>query len=359
MQFGKFEITKALVRDLGDAHKLHDMTSEISKSPNIPSLLTTVVDLQDEFLSGNVFEHDYVKTEITMPSGKAFHERGENFDQRKTVDTKLFKIGSAGIQSHIRPTDMKRTRKAGTADQLEVIETLINEDLAGMRRAFALKDERAIAHLITTGTSYVLNGNAPVYDFYQEYAGVAATSRPVVYFDLSNNAAYPMEAGEDARNLINDNLLDGQTIGGYIMLCGKEFFRKRVRHPKEEQAVVDRSGAMGQDPLQKRLANFSQQYRQYMGADDILYVQYTASVGGSPLIADEEAYLIPADTTGIIKRAFAPAETMQYVDTIAQREYAWRMDDEFTGVKLFMESNSGLFLVNPLSVVKCSSAASA
>lgn len=166
-----------------------------------------------------------------------------------------------------------------------------------------------------------------------------------------------MESGEEARGLINDNLLDGQTVGGFICLCGKEFFKKRVRHPKEEQAVVDRSGVMGQDPLQKRLANYAQQYRMYMGADDVLYVQYTASVGGVPLIADNEAFMIPTDTTGIIRRAFAPAETMQYVDTIAQREYAWRMDDEFTGVKLFMESNSGLFLVNPLSVIKCSASA--
>ena len=61
---------------------------------------------------------------------------------------------------------------------------------------------------------------------------------------------------------------------------------------------------------------------------------------------------------GLIKRAFAPADTMQYVNTIAEREYAWRMDDEFTGTHLFMESNSGLFLVNPLSVIKCSAAAS-
>lgn len=358
MQFGKFEITKALVRDLNNAHMLHDMTQEISKSPNIPSLLTQIISLDDEFLATNIFEHDYVKHSLAMPSGKAFHERGENFDQRKTVDTKLFKIGSTGIQSHIRPTDLKRARKPGTADQPEVLETLINEDLAGMRRAYALMNERALAHVITTGKSYVLNSNAPSYDFYQEYAGVAATSRPVVYFDLDTAASYPMEAGEKARGLINDNLLDGQTVGGYICLCGKDFFKKRVRHPKEEQAIVDRSGAMGQDPLQKRLADFAQQYRMYMGADDVLYVQYTATVGGTPLIADAEAYMIPANTSGIIRRAFAPAETMQYVDTIAQREYAWRMDDEFSGTKLFMESNSGIFLVNPLSVIKCSSAAS-
>jgi hypothetical protein len=359
MQFGKYNITKALVRDMANPQQLHDMTSEISKSPNIPSLLTQIINLDDEFLSTNIFEHDYVKTTATMPEDKAFHERGENFDQRKTVDTKLFKVPSWGIQSHIRPTDLKRTRKAGTESDLERVETLINEDLAGMRTSFALLNERAIAHLITTGTSYVPNGTAPVYDFYAEYAGLTAATRPVVYFDLSNASAYPAEAGEDARALINDNLLDGQTVGGYICLCGKNFFKSRVRHPKEEQAVVDRSGAMGQDPLQKRLADYSQQYRMYMGADDVLYVQYNASIGGSPLIADNEAYMIPAETMGLIKRVYAPAETMQYVDTIAQREYAWRMDDEFTGTHLFMESNSGLFLVNPLSVIKCSSAASA
>lgn len=353
MQFGKFKIEKSLVRTVGDSNLLNDMTSEISKSPNIPSLLTQVIKLDDEFLSTNIFEHDYVKTLVTMPEDKAFHERGENFDQRKTVDTKLFKVPSWGIQSHIRPTDMKRTRKAGTANELERVETLINEDLAGMRTSYALLNERSIAHLITTGTSYVPNGSAPVYDFYAEYAGLTAATRPTVDFKLGTAAEYPSTAGEAARSIINDNLLDGQTIGGYICLCGKDFFNKRVHHPKEEQAVVDRSGAMGQDPLQKRLANYLMQYRQYWGSDDVLYIQYTASMGGSPLIAADEAYMIPAETMGLIKRVYAPAETMQYVDTIAEREYAWRVDNEFTGTHLMTESNFGLFLVNPLSVIKC------
>lgn len=352
LQFGKFQITKAVTRDLGNLNGLHDMTSMLEISPNIPSLLTSLIDMDTEYLNTDVFEHDYQRNKVVLPQDKSFSERGDYFDARPEVKTHFFKIPSWGIQSNISAKDVLKSRQPGTKDTLDNKERLVAQDIRDMRLSMALLKEKALAHLITTGSSYVPNGTAPVTDFYLEYTGVAASSRPQVDFLLGTSSAYPREKGEDARAKINDSLLDGQTVGGYIALCGRTFFQRRISHIKEEQAMVERAGIAGQDPLIQRLKDFALQYRMYRGSDDILYIQYDAKIGGTPLIADGECYIMPANTAGIFAERFAPAQTETYVNTVAQAEYAWRADNEFSGTQLMYESNVGHFLVNPNSIVK-------
>lgn len=352
LQFGKFQITKAVTRDLGNLNGLHDMTSMLELSPNIPSLLTSLIDMDTEYLNTDVFEHDYQRNKVVLPQDKSFSERGDYFDARPEVKTHFFKIPSWGIQSNISAKDVLKSRQPGTKDTLDNKERLVAQDIRDMRLSMALLKEKALAHLITTGSSYVPNGTAPVTDFYLEYTGTAASSRPQVDFLLGTATAYPREKGEDARAKINDSLLDGQTVGGYIALCGRTFFQRRISHIKEEQAMVDRTGIAGQDPLIQRLKDFALQYRMYRGSDDILYIQYDAKIGGTPLIPDGECYILPANTAGIFAERFAPAQTETYVNTVAQAEYAWRADNEFSGTQLMYESNVGHYLVNPNSIVK-------
>lgn len=355
MKINGFEIKKA-VRDMGDINKIHDLTPMISKSPNIPTLISDLVDssIEDNFLDSNIFEHDATEAFVADINDKSYSERGEAFDQRDETKTHLFKVPSFGIQTHIKPSDILRRRVEGTKDEMETVDRVVGKDLASISKAWSLFKERQIVHTITTGTLYVPNNSIQSYDFYQEYTGVVAASRPTVNFDFSNANAYPREVGEEARNFISDNLLDGQTIDGFICLCGKDFFKERIKHPKEEQAMVDRSGILGQDPLIQRLQNFTNgnMYRMYRGADDILYVEYTARVGGQPLIAADEGYIMPINASGLFTRAYAPAETMQYANTTAEAQYAWEFRDEFSGVKLFWESNQGLYLHNPNSIIK-------
>ena len=355
MKLGRFDVTKA-VRAQGDMNSLHDLTGMISKSPSIPTLMSDLLggSIESEFLSTNTFEHDSTERFIADIKDKSFSERGEAFDQRGETKTHLFKVPSFGIQTHVKPSDALRRRVEGTKDEMETIDRLVAKDIADIQKSWALFEERQIVSTITTGGLYVPNGSVQSYDFYQEYTGTAASSRPTVDFNFADDTAYPREVGEEARNFIADNLLDGQTIDGFICLCGKEFFKQRISHPKEEQAMVQRAGILGQDPLIDRLDNFTNgaMYRKYRGADDILYVEYTAKVGGLPLIADDEGYIMPLNAGSVFTRAYAPAETMQYANTTAQSQYAWRFDDEFSGTKLYWESNQGLYLTNPNTIVK-------
>lgn len=348
-----YVITKGLVRDLGNLNNLHDQTPMVAKLPNIPTLLSNMVTPEEMFLQTSTFEFDYSTYTQTMPEDKNYSERGLVSNERKVTKTHLFKVPSFGLQGHIRPQDVLRRRKAGTDNVLETKEQVILEDLAAMRRAWALLAEKAIAHSITTGTLYVPNNTVASVDFYQEFTGQPASSRPSVDFKLGDPLFYPREAGEDARAKINDNLLEGQSVVGYIALCGRNFFKRRISHVKEEQAMVTRNGIDNQDPLIQRLGNFAQQYRKYRGADDILYISYDAKIGGgASLIPDDECYILPVGAVSIFSKAYAPAETATYVNTVAQREYMWRFDSEFDGTKLFLESNFGMYMINPDLIIK-------
>jgi hypothetical protein len=132
----------------------------------------------------------------------------------------------------------------------------------------------------------------------------------------------------------------------------RAFFNKRIKHIKEEQVYPNRKGIDEQDPLIKRLGLFASTYRAYRGADDILYVSVEGKIGGSSLIPDNECYIMPVGTAGIFHKYYSPAQTMSYVNTVAQREYMWRQDSEHDGVRMFMESNFGMFLINPNLIVK-------
>lgn len=348
------EVTKSLVRDLGNLNGLHDLTPEIAERPNLPTLLSQIVQAQSNqvFLQTNVFEHDFTHYKNFMPSDKAYGERGQVIDARPVTDTHLHKVPSQGVQAHIRPEDVLRRRKPGTANELETMEAVVGEDMAAIGRGWDLFKEKAIAHAITTGTLYVPNGTVPSVDFYQEYTGAA---RPVVTYTFSNSAVHPKEKGEEARRRILDNLYEGQTVAGFVAVCSPEFFASLTTHPQWTQAMIDRSGLNAQDPLIKRFENFAQQYRMVRYADDVLYIEYAGRIGGSQIIPAGKAYMMPVGVN-LFTEVYAPAQTKSYINTLAQREYMWRVDSEFDGTKLFSESNVGEFIMNPLLIQELASA---
>lgn len=349
VKFNKYELTKALVRDLGNLNGLRDVTEEISRIDPMPKLITGMINPSQRFLQTKTFEHDVTVRKNALPSDKAYGERGQMIDARPVTDTHLLSVPSYGLQAQVRPEDVLRRRKHGTVDQLLAEQEVVAEEKASLMRAWDLFREKSLSHIITTGTSYVPNGTVAAVDFYQEYTG---TSRPVVTFTLSSTTTHPKLAGEEARRRILDNLNDGEEVSGFVMLCGKNFWSELTTHPMWTQAMIDRSGLNGQDPLIKRFENFSEQYQMIRFADNTVYVEAGGYIGGSVLIPDDEAYLIPLGVN-LFTEYFAPAETKSYINTVAQAAYMWEVSDEFKGTELYTESNRILVPHNPLLIQKC------
>ena len=187
MKINGFEITKA-VRDMGDINKVHDLTPMISKSPNIPTLMSDLIgsSIQSEFLSTNTFEHDATERFVADINDKSYSERGDAFNQRGETKTHLFKVPSFGIQTHIKPSDILRRRVEGTKDEMETIDRIVAKDLADIAKSWSLFEERQIVSTITTGKLYVPNGSVQSYDFYDEYTSNDAANRPTFDFNFAD-----------------------------------------------------------------------------------------------------------------------------------------------------------------------------
>jgi hypothetical protein len=348
-QISKYEITKGLVREQGNLNNLQDVTAEISRRDNVPDLITFMLSPEQVFLQTKNFQHDVTVRKNTMPSDKPYAERGQVIDARPVTDTHLLSVPSFGLQGHVRPSDVLRRRKPGTVDMLLAKQDVVNEEKASLMRAWDLYREKSLSHSIVTGTSYVPNATIPSVNFFTEYTGAA---RPVVTYTLSSTTVHPKVYGEEVRRRIADNLNDGETVNGYVVLCGKTFWAQLTNHPLWIQAMVDRTGLEGQDPLIKRFENFREQYQMFRGADNNLYVEYAGQIGGTPLIPDGEAYAIPLGVN-LFTEYFAPAETESYVNTVANAEYMWEVSSEFDGTKIFTESNRLVVPHNPLLIQKC------
>ena len=87
-------------------------------------------------------------------------------------------------------------------------------------------------------------------------------------------------------------------------------------------------------------------YQNFESIDGIHYIKYAASIEGSKLIGDNDAYLIPVGTD-MMRKVLAPAQTRTYANSVAQELYGWSKEDERIGVTLAQESNVLFTLPRP------------
>ena len=128
-----------------------------------------------------------------------------------------------------------------------------------------------------------------------------------------------------------------------IILCGKSFFNKRLELEKQEAIAREIRQTLDLQSMAVPKSNFGAResfaYQNFESFDGALYIRYSASILGTKLIADDDAYLVPLGAQNFLARAYAPANTRQYVNTEAQSKYAWMEVHDRRGVTLAEESN--------------------
>lgn len=344
--FNGFEIQKGFMNS--STNELVSYTGLMSKIPQIPSLLAETLSVKESFESVDFFQHDLQTFTTDIITDSPYHDRG-NYVSGETVKTYRHSIPHFALQAVIRPQDRRGARMPGTENMLDTSDRQRAIKMAAMRRAWDMFQEKSLAYLIVEGKSYIPNGTIAETDWYSEYTG--AVRPTAIDYVLATSTNRPASFGEQARTDILNALRDGDRVDGFICLCGNTFFEKLIGHAKTESVYTQRS-ELNQDPLVQRLGNFSRQYRMFMAADGILYVNYNASIGGTALIGASDGYVIPTGNIDNIYRAYAPADTEDATNTIAVPEYMWEKTDNFKGINLMSEKNVLHLMVNPLTVRK-------
>lgn len=355
----KIEVTginKALVRDFGDSNRLHDLGTGWYNVPKLPSLVLDTVPVSETFLNTKVVEFDITSTGVDEITDSPWHSRG-NTVGKEAVETRYFTVRHDAQQGTIKPADVEGVRMPNgeNLDNLSRLEGQLQARFEDNWKAHRIKE---IMHVMINGTSYAPGGSMTTYDFFEEFTGVAAGSRPVTYFDMGNSSAHMGQKGELVLEAIANASRPTDNITDVVCFCGKTFFDSYVTHANLEKAMVNRSGLDNQDPLIQALKRMGGLYSYFRGPDNILYVKMTQQVGGSgAMIGATDAYFFPLGGVDLFRRYYAPAQTKTYVNTVAQARYNWAFSDEFEGDRYFQESNSILILANPGLVHKGNSAA--
>lgn len=348
---------KALSHSNANSFEMQDVTPIVERQEVAPGLLTALLGgtVNSVFLTTNTLKYDELDHTAQLPDGKRYDEYGNDIQKDKARQL-IYEVGSFGLRSNVAPKDYAYKRIPGTEELMNEA-YLVSQMNSKSQRAWQMFDELAFAQLLTLDTNITRNGPMPVYNYYTDIIGSARPAK--IDMDLDNNTLDHFQAFAEQLDLLETDVEKTfNTMTMPIVICGKDFFNQRLLVEKQQggggSLVLNRElrgnldlGSMGVPESSFGSGDGRFNYQFFDSHDGLRYIRYSASITGAKLIADADAYMIPVGAENFMKKAYAPAQTRQYVNTTAQSAYGWSTEDDRNGVTLMTEKNVLPITVNP------------
>jgi hypothetical protein len=348
---------KALSHSNESSFEMQDVTPIIERQEVAPGLLTALLGgtVNSVFLETNTFKYDELDHTEQVPDGKRYDEYGKDIQKDKARQL-IYEVGSFGMRANVAPKDYANKRQPGTNELMD--ESYLVAQMNGKsQRGWGQFDELAFAQLLTLDTNISRTGPMPVYNYHTDILGGARPAK--IDMDLDNTALDHFQAFNEQLDLLETDVEKTQnTMTMPIVICGKTFFNQRLLVEKQQggggSLALAREVRGGLDLATMGVPESSFgsgsgrfNYQFFDSHDGLRYIRYSASIAGSKLIADANAYMIPIGAETFMKKVYAPAQTRQYVNTVAQSAYGWSKEDDRNGVTLWTEKNVLPITVNP------------
>lgn len=232
--------------------------------------------------------------------------------------------------------EVQNVRAFGTEDQNLPLQQVINGRLEKMAKRIDLTHEY---HRIGAIKGQVLDsdGTTVLVDLFQAFG----ITQKTVAMALGTAATDVQGKCLDILEKIEEGLGDMFFSGGRV-LCGKNFWRKLVAHPKVKEAY-DRY----QDGSRLR-GDLREEF--YFGG--LVWERYRGTVSGQSFIHDEQAHAIPMGADDLFITRFAPADYMSAVNTLGLPLYSSsEILPHDKGVSLEAQSNPAHLCTRPGAVI--------
>lgn len=344
------EFDKALSPAQGSDFEMEDVSPLVERTEVAPGLLTSILGGQanDIFLETNTIKYDELEDSVQLPDGKAFDAYGPDLKKDKARQL-IYEVGAFGLRANVAPSDYARKRIPGTQDLMDEAYLLGRMNMKA-EKSWMLFEELAFAQLLTLDTNITRGGPQPEYNFYTDIIGGARPAK--ISMNLAGSVDHFQLFAEQLDLLETDVEKTMNSMGLPVVLCGKNFFNTRLEIEKQEGLAREVRGPLDLQTMDVPTSNFGSgnglfQYQWFDSHDGLRYIRYSASILGAKMIGDDDAYLIPTGAETFMKRAYAPAQTRTYVNTTAQKRYAWSREHERTGVTMNQESNVLYMNANP------------
>ncbi|WP_319557896.1 major capsid protein [Thiomicrorhabdus sp.] len=319
-----------------DKFSVESLTVAINEAPALPTRLTRLGLFASEGIltTSFVIEKNTDTLELIPNQSRSAAPVGTGGGARSI---RSFATTHLPTQDVITADDIQNLRSFGFASEVETMEAFVAKRLAKMRRRI---DATIEYQRIGAIKGLILDSD-----------GTTVISNLFTDFGITRNTATLSLASDtaDLRGEIftaTDKALDAlgsEPNQGFRCICGKGFFRALINHPKAQKAYeLYESGAKLRDDVRDGF--------EFAG---VIFEEYRGAIGGTPFIADGEAFLFPQAVEGMFITRNAPANWMETVNTIGLDMYAkqWFQQDG-RGVTVEAQANPLSICTRPNAVIK-------
>lgn len=202
--------------------------------------------------------------------------------------------------------------------QLETLEKKRVEKMMRIRRAHSTLLEMARLQVIKNGTVYAPNGTVNI-NYYTEF-GVARQS---INLNLGSTTIRPQVGIEAAISYLQDGLMTGDVVTGFVALCSPTFFAALTANAfvAEQYMYFNRGGDQAGLTIGRLTAGapLDGRYRTF-DFGGVLWIEVRGQVAGVPYVTPDEAYMFPLGTENF-ETHFAPANRLSTVNKTALDSY--------------------------------------
>ena len=321
------------------AFTMTSLTLSLNKVPFQPGLIGAMGLFRDERLSTTTAFIEVQGTRLALvpelPRGAP--ATPEVQDRRGAIP---FRVPHFPTRASVYADQVQNVRAFGTEDQLQGVQQVIDDKEAGMSRRLDLTLEHlrlgAVKGTVITAVNRITGAAEMQYDLFDLFH---VEPQPELEWPIVGAGAIGQdEAGWAGQltGLVNalgramaDEVSGGmfQTVWG---IAGSVFFDAFAMHPERRGAYLALDARPLTDPILGTILDFR-------GAR---IVEYRGRIGGVPFVEPDVCYFFPRGAPDLFVEAYAPADYMETVNTIALPRYSKMEAMDFDkGVELEAQMN--------------------
>lgn len=273
------------------------------------------------------------ETLVDVPARRRGGER--NYVGSEKAQLKNFNIPFFPLDRQITPADVQNFRQYFTAENPRSVEDVVVRVVKRIQASLATTKEKAMLSAIM-GKSWSPADPRAQYNYFDEWG----VTQSIVNVDFTDVAVDPSELIEDqGRGQVVDLAGDNGDNYGIVVVASRQWFSAFIQHPLVQNAY--QFYASTQEPLRMRLGDGSKNANnrkfEHKG------VTYIEDISG--YIPAGEAYLFPQGIDNMFQIHYAPADTVQDANTVAQELYMFYKSSAYLREEK-VEAETSLLTVN-------------
>lgn len=313
--------------------QLQDFTTEINLIPRQWGLIGSMNMFEPVFNQTDNISIDVIQ-ERTDTFGDTRRGSDRNLLRSEQAEEVPLKIPFFTLDKMITPRDLQNLRQYGTAqDAMSVNDARMRIMDRIVRYHTALK-EKIMANAIQ-GLGFAPNSTTTQYNYYTVFSRTQQT----IDFAFTTATTDVANLVQDIYAQIIDNSQNEDGEFEITVLCSPEWFTSFVSHSSvkgQYQDYVSNTGSR-MNPNRDR-PGMTSIYREFE-FQNVRFIEHRGQFGSTRLIPQNQAYAFPNGIPNMFELHFAPADHMDYVNTVAQDMYLFEMP---TDRKVDIQSESSM-----------------